>query len=67
MCSLGPQGEAAAKKSNWDRMDCLAAHQLKVERDPIKLKAWFKTQDAEWQTSRGLRFNNRLNDRLRMY
>jgi hypothetical protein len=59
-CSLGPNTDEDVKKSNWNRMDCLAANQLKVERDPLKLKKWFASQDAEWQAARETRFASRL-------
>lgn len=59
-CPLGPQNAEEAKKSNWKRMDCLAANQLKVERDPLKLKKWFSAQDEEWQAARKARFTSRL-------
>lgn len=58
--SLGAQSEAEAKKHNWHRIDCLAARQLRVERDPLKLKKWFSTQDEEWQASRKGRFTSRV-------
>lgn len=67
VCTYGPQNEAEAKKANWHRMDCLAARQLKIERDHTKLKKWFKTQDEEWQAARKARFDSRINDRTRMY
>lgn len=66
-CSYGPQNESEAKAANWHRIDCLAARQLKIERDPLKLKRWFKAQDEEWQAARKARFNARIVDRTRMY
>jgi hypothetical protein len=59
-CSLGPQSAEEAKKLNWHRMDCLAVYKLKNERDTSKIRAWFKTQNKEWQTDRSARFNSRL-------
>jgi hypothetical protein len=59
-CPLGPNTDEEVKQSNWLRMDCLAANQLKVERDPLKLKKWFKSQDEEWQAARKARFASRL-------
>jgi hypothetical protein len=59
-CPLGPSTDEEIKTSNWKRMDCLAANQLKVERDPLKLKKWFASQDEEWQTARKARFMSRL-------
>jgi hypothetical protein len=59
-CSLGPSTDEEIKTSNWKRMDCLAANQLKVERDPLKLKKWFASQDEEWQAARKARFMSRL-------
>lgn len=66
-CSYGPQNESEAKAANWHRMDCLAAHQLRVERDHLKLKSWFEAQDEEWQAARKARFNARINNKKRMY
>ncbi len=65
--SLGSQSEEEAKNHNWHRMDCLAANQLKIERDPLKLKKWFSTQDKEWQVARKDRFNSRVGSRFGMY
>jgi len=60
VCSLGPNTKEEIKKSNWHRMDCLAANQLKVERNPLKLKKWFASQDEEWRAARKTRFESRL-------
>ena len=57
---FGPQSDGDARKMNWHRMDCLAANQLRVERDNSKLKAWFAAQDEEWQVARKARFMSRL-------
>lgn len=64
---FAPKNDAEAKKQNWHRIDCLAAHTLKVQRDPLKLKEWFATQDSEWQTAREERFNSRVNSRMGAY
>lgn len=64
---FGPQSEADAKKHNWHRMDCLAANQLRVERDPMKLKKWFASQDEEWQAARKDRFNSRISNNRGAY
>lgn len=66
-CKLMPQTAELRKKMDWHRIDCLAANQLKTERDHNKLKTWFSKQDEHWQLSRKARFYSRINDRLRMY
>lgn len=60
---FAPKTEEALKAQNWHKIDCLAANQLKIERDQVKLKAWFATQDEEWQAARKTRFTSRLNER----
>lgn len=57
---FGPKDEAQAKKMNWHRIDCLAAYLLRKERDSAKLRAWFASQDEEWQAARKARFMARL-------
>jgi hypothetical protein len=57
---FAPKNKEEEKQQNWHRIDCLAANQLKVERDPLKLKKWFASQDEEWQAARKARFMSRL-------
>jgi hypothetical protein len=61
-CSLGPQSAEEAKKLNWHRMDCLANRNIKKFDIQAALK-WFAAQDEEWQISRKVRLQSRLNER----
>lgn len=61
--SFAPKTKEGMKKQSWHQLDCLAANQLRVERDTGKLKAWFASQNEEWQAARKARFTARLNGR----
>lgn len=61
-CKLGPQTEAEAKRLNWQRMDCLAKHNIE-KLDKQSAMKWFAKQPEEWKESRAARFTSRINQR----